>query len=92
MEKIIKSLTEELELSLKKVLTEHFNNIQPIPSPQQTKYLTRKEVAERFNISLVTLNTWSKAGIIKSYTIGGRVLYKESEIEESLKEVKTVKF
>ncbi|WP_373521071.1 helix-turn-helix domain-containing protein [Aquiflexum sp.] len=54
--------------------------------------LSRKETAEKLKISLVTLSDYSRKGILKSYIIGGRVLYKESEIEKSLHQVKTVKF
>jgi excisionase family DNA binding protein len=54
--------------------------------------LTRKETAEKLKISLPTLNDWSKRGLLKSYTIGGRVLYKANEIEQSLHQVKTVKY
>ncbi|MDN3689652.1 helix-turn-helix domain-containing protein [Cyclobacterium jeungdonense] len=54
--------------------------------------LTRKETADKLKISLVTLNEWTKRGIIQSYLIGGRVLYKESEIDASLHKTQTVKF
>lgn len=64
-----------------------------LPSiPTSEKLLTRKETAEKLKISLVTLNDWTKRGIVQSYIIGGRVLYKESEVVESLNEVKTVKY
>ena len=50
----------------------------------QTKFLSRKEVAELLKISLVTLNEYSKLGWLKSYKIGKRVLYKKDEVEQSL--------
>ncbi len=50
-------------------------------------YLTRKETAERLNISLPTLNEHSKKGLIPSYRFGTRILYKEEDIEQALKEV-----
>lgn len=63
------------------------------PQPPQTEqFLTRKETAYKLKISLVTLNDWTKRGMIQSYIIGGRVLYKESEIEKSLHQVRTVKY
>ena len=69
------------------------NNLQVInPSPQGEKLLTRKETSDKLKISLVTLNDWTKRGLIQSYIIGGRVLYKETEIEKSLHQVKTVKY
>jgi excisionase family DNA binding protein len=60
-------------------------------TPASEKLLTRKETADKLKISLPTLNDWSKRGMLKSYMIGGRVLYKDSEIDSSLHLVKTVK-
>ena len=61
-------------------------------TPPSEKLLTRKETADKLKISLVTLNDWTKRGIIQSYLIGGRVLYKDSEIEASLHKSQTVKY
>ena len=63
-------------------------------TPKQVKpnYLTRSEVAERLNISLPTLNEYTKKGIIPAYRFGCRVLYKESEIENSLNQIVTRKY
>jgi excisionase family DNA binding protein len=47
--------------------------------------MTRVEAAEFLNASLVSIRAWSKKGLIKPYTIGGRVFFKRSEIEASLK-------
>ena len=52
--------------------------------PQLQSYLTRKETAKLLNVSLPTLNEYSKSGKIKAYRVGVRVLYKQSEIESSL--------
>ena len=61
-------------------------------TPPSERLLTRKEVADKLKISLVTLNDWTKRGMIQSYLIGGRVLYKDSEIEKSLHKTQTVKY
>jgi excisionase family DNA binding protein len=63
-------------------------------SPKQVKpnYLTRSEVAGRFNISLPTLNEYTKKGLIPAYRFGARVLYKENEVDTALKQVITNKF
>lgn len=53
-------------------------------SEQQTEYLTRREVAKLFKISLVTVHDWTQKGIITAYKIGNRVYYKRSEIETAL--------
>lgn len=49
-----------------------------------TKYLTRQEVAEMFQIDLSTVHNWTKKGRLISYGIGGRVYYKRSEIENAI--------
>ena len=51
---------------------------------QQTKYLTRLEVCELLNVSLVTLHTWNKNGKLKAVGIGGRVLYRQEDIENAI--------
>jgi len=51
---------------------------------QQTKYLTRLEVCELLNVSLVTLHTWNKNGKLKAYGIGGRVLYLQEDIDNAI--------
>lgn len=55
-------------------------------------FLTRHEVAKKLRISLPTLNEFTKNGRITGYRIGGRVLYKESEIEASLCQIVASKY
>lgn len=59
---------------------------------EPTEYLTRSEVAGILRISLPTLNDYTKTGVIKGYRINGRVLYKRVEVDNSLKEIQTIKF
>jgi hypothetical protein len=95
MENVIFTIhtTEELTGLIGQAVREAIKDSLPITStPQSEKLLTRKETADKLKISLVTLNDWSKRGLIQSYLIGGRVLYKDSEIEASLHQVKTVKY
>ena len=58
------------------------NNIKEIP---KTDLLKRKEAADLLGISLASLNTWTKAGLIKAYKISTRVYYNRSDIDEALK-------
>ena len=60
-------------------------DMQPV---QSEKYLSRKEVAILLKVSLPTLNEYTKDQVVKGYRVGGRVLYKQSEIESSLKGIK----
>ena len=82
----------ELKVLISEAVSEGIKKI-PIPTPpKQTEYLTRKEVCKLLQISPVTLNKWTKSGILTSYRLNSRVRYKRADIENSLKEVKSIKY
>ena len=56
---------------------------------QSYEYISRNETAVRLHISLPTLNNYTKTGKIPAYRIGGRVLYKLHEVEQSLRKIQT---
>jgi len=65
--------------------------------PTKTKetksdYITRAEASSLLKITLPTLHDWTKLGYLKSYKIGSRVLYKESEINRTLEQVSSFKY
>ncbi len=98
MEKII--LTQvplsELEERLAIVFEEKLSSyIQKQVLPQtdaENEYLTRKEVSKKLRISLPTLNSLTKEGVITGYRIGTRVLYKWDEVESVLKVISSNKY
>lgn len=49
-----------------------------------SEYLSRKEVASLFKISLVTVHDWTQKGILTAYKIGNKVLYKEVDVKQAL--------
>lgn len=51
---------------------------------EQKEFLTRKETAELFNVSLVTIHQWQNNGILKVYKAGNRSYFKYSELLETL--------
>ncbi len=53
----------------------------------KNEYLTRQETAEILKISLPTLHSYVKEGIVSAYRIGGRVRFKKSDIDEALKKI-----
>jgi len=56
--------------------------------PKKTKtYLTRAEVSKMLNVSLVTLNSWNRSGRLKAHAIGGRVLYRQEDIDNAIVEL-----
>lgn len=48
------------------------------------EYLTRKQTAERLHLSLGTLDKYVKNGLITSFKIGHRVLFKTDEVNTTL--------
>jgi len=70
-------LSEEIKNALSKFET----NETPT---DKDELITRQETAKILKISLPTLNNYSKEGKIQPYNIGSRVLYKKSEVIDSL--------
>jgi len=85
--------TEDLKEIFREVLDEKIKQkSDPKDLGRKLPYLNRFEVAEILKISLPTLNNWSKSGIVQSYRIGNRVLYKAEEIDKAIQEVKSIKY
>lgn len=57
-----------------------------IEEERKEKYLTRAEVCEALNVTLMTLYNWNKSGYLKAIKIGKMVKYKKSDIENLLKQ------
>lgn len=71
-------------MTKKTEVTKTSNNLQH-PSVGEDALLTRNEVAELLNISLVTLHHHNKKGILKpTHKIGRRILYLKSAVLESI--------
>lgn len=71
------SLIEHFEFRLKEI----FNNLE---NNQAERLLTREQTAEMLSITLTTLWSWTKKGILTSYRIGNKIMYKQHEVYESL--------
>ena len=87
---------EQLRTLIRKEITEGIKDVQQKtdnnnPTQKEGKYLTRYELANRLSISLPTLLKYTKEGIIQSYRIGTRVLYKEVDIDKALEVVSNLK-
>ena len=80
----IDGLTEHIRQTVKECFKE-FTNYPKDNEPKDTKeFLTRKETATLFNVSLVTIHEWQKNGILKVYKMGNRSFFKYSELLEKL--------
>ena len=56
------------------------------------KYLSREEVCTILKVSMPTLNTYTKKGIIKGSKIGTRMLYLEADIKSAIQDATSFKY
>jgi len=73
---------ENLLLNPPKVNTEN------IVKKNDNKLLTKQEACKLLSISIPTLNSRMKKGLIVGYRLDRRIYFKSSEIEQSLKPIK----
>lgn len=67
---------------LKKSIEDLKKHLQP---KEPTQFITRNYVAEEMlHCDLSTVHNLTKKGVLTKYGIGGRVLYKRSEVEEAI--------
>jgi excisionase family DNA binding protein len=81
-EALVAMLTDGIEAVLSK-------RLQQLSAPSSEKLYNRKEAAKFLKINLVTLWSRTKNGDIPAHRQGRRVLYRESDLLESLKRIKT---
>lgn len=76
---------EQLKHSILKGVDERLQNLEKHFQPKEPEaYLTRKEVCELLKVDLSTLHNWKHKGKLNPVAIGGRVLYKRSDIDKAL--------
>lgn len=59
--------------------------LQSVDETPQNGIYKRKDAARKLGISLVTLDAWTKAGLINCRHVGCRVYYTPKDIEDALK-------
>lgn len=84
MVQLINLSTERLKEIISKTLKEHLKEIKVSEPQLSPKYITRKEASELLKVSYVTLRSWHKNGVLKSYSIGNRVYYKTDDIQKAM--------
>jgi hypothetical protein len=77
-------LAELISENVKVQIQNLARDLSELSTPQQNEIVSRKEVAEMFQISLVSLHEWTKNGILTPYKIGGRTFFKRSELMQLL--------
>ena len=74
-EELVEAIIKKLDIYLQEKTTQ-----------KQTEYLTRRQLADLLSIDLATVHRYSKEGIIPSYRLKGRIYFKLSEVEASMKQ------
>jgi len=79
--------SQVLDSKLEDILVNNF-----VQKDVKEVYATRSEVAKCLQISLPTLNSLTKQGILKAKRINRRVLYRWDEVENQLQAIETTKY
>lgn len=82
---------DQLSEMIRESLRDELQQFRPARPKSETKYLTRQETARRLRISLVTLTDWINRGKICAHKIGGRVLFRDSDVEAALNQIVPIK-
>ena len=82
---------DQLSEMIRESLRDELQQFRPARPKSETKYLTRQETARRLRISLVTLTDWVNRGKICAHKIGGRVLFRDSDVEAALNQIGPIK-
>lgn len=85
---------EELTNLIAEAIKSELASFNPIQKDYSNKLYTRKEVSKLLDISLPTLNEWTKNGTIRAYRIGNskNIRYREKDIQNALIEIRTLKY
>ncbi|WP_143884248.1 helix-turn-helix domain-containing protein [Chryseobacterium binzhouense] len=87
MVQLITLSVEDLHTIIKSAVGEALQSSQPRQKENdEDAYLTRQQVSKYLHLSLTTLDTYTKEGLLTSCKIGHRVLYKKSVITTSLQD------
>ncbi|WP_426431028.1 helix-turn-helix domain-containing protein [Winogradskyella sp. HB-48] len=92
----IQKLTQIQDVS-KKELFEHLEKIidkklEPFTALNKNEKLSIQEVAEELGVTELTVHNYIKKGYISAFKIGRRVFINRVDLDEALKEVKSLKY
>lgn len=71
-----------------KLLVKIETYLNQLSKTKNDELLTRKEVAEYLRISVVTIHSWSKYGILNPIRMGNRMFFKKQDILDVLEQQK----
>lgn len=82
----------ELKQLIAEVFKEELSTFLDKKKEPDTRLISRKQVSEMLGISLPTLHTWTKDGVIQAVRIGGAVKYRMSDIESAMTDIQSIKY
>lgn len=77
-------LTDSITKAIENTLDSFKEKFQP---KKPTEWISRKEVGELLSISLVSVDIWTKKGILTAYRIGNKKRFKRTEVENALTKI-----
>jgi hypothetical protein len=75
---------DEVLAKFRGVVREEIQSFKPAP---EDSYKTRAEAARKLRVSLVTLDKAVDVGILTGFRLNGRVLFKDSDLENALTKI-----
>lgn len=95
MSKVIVTTKEELSEMIDLSIAKRINPMQELINRKlnpQKKNITVKEAAERLNVTELTVRNYIKRGLVKASKVGRRIVINLESLENSLNEVKSLKY
>jgi excisionase family DNA binding protein len=95
MENVILHSTplKDFQVIIGNIVEEKLREFKPVPPQRpESEYLTRREVCDLLKISLATLHYYTRDGILKSYRLRGKVLYKTVEVQEAVQAIRDQRY
>jgi len=82
---LISITPEELQKLITTAVQPYLEDIKQYLQPKEPEqYLSRKQTAELLHVNLSTLFHWNKSGKLCNVGIGNKVLYRRSDIDKAL--------
>ena len=89
---VFQGTPEDFQEPIFRFIQKEFNILKKEFQPKEPEeYLTRQQVADMLHVDLSTTHNMRKRSVIKAYQISGKILFKRSEIEAAIIELKIKK-
>ena len=86
------SLKSELKGLIAETIKEELATFFKKSNEPDNRLLNRKTVSTMLGVSLVTLNTWTKEGVIPAVRLNSAVRYRLADIESAMKDIRSIKY